>query len=157
MSLTRSIGQGNFHSKFNHDGTSIVKRLASRSLTGRILHIHIHQHIGYRLHLIWDPTNDERDRSMFIVRVLLMYDEFSDFCETLMSKAFEGMCDCACINVGEWLKDNVESCQVAITTQSQKPIRYCPRSWLRTLHETERYKRVRCTCRVTSSYAVFLF
>jgi len=45
-----------------------------------------------------------------------MYDEVSDFCETLMSKAFEVMCDCACIKVSEWLKDKVESCQVAITT-----------------------------------------
>ena len=88
--------------------------------------------------------------------MFITYDEVSDFFETLMSKALEGMCDCACINVSEWLKDNVESCEVAITTQSQKPIRYCSRFWLRTLQETERYKRFRCTYRVTSSHAVFL-
>jgi len=126
------------------------------SLTGRSPHIHIHQYMGYRLHLLWDPTNDERDRSMCIEGVFLMYDEISDFCETLMSKLFEGMCDCECINVSEWLKDKVESFQLAITTHSQKPIIYCPRSWLRTLQKTERYKAFRCTCRDTSSYAVFL-
>jgi len=70
--------------------------------------------------------------------MFITYDEVSDFFETLMSKALEGMCDCACINVSEWLKDKVKSCQVAIKADSQKPIRYCPRSWLRTLQERER-------------------
>jgi len=88
-------------------------------------------------------------------RVFLMYDEVTDFYEELMSKAFEGMCDCSCIHVSEWLKVKGETCQVLITTQSQKPVRYCPRSWLRTLQETETYKRFHCTCRVTSSHAVF--
>jgi len=85
-----------------------------------------------------------------------MYDEISDFSETLMSKAFEDMTDCTCINVSEWFKDKAESCQVAIARQSQKPIRYCPRSWLRSFQETERYKSFHCTCRVSSSHVVFL-
>ena len=144
MSLTRSIGQGNFHSQFNHDGTSIVKRLASRSLTGRGLQIKIHQHIGYRLHLLWNSTNDERARSMCIERVFLTYHEVSDFCETLTSKAFEGMCDCACINVREWFEDKVEPCHASVTRHSQKPIAYCPRAWLRTFQETEKYKSFCC-------------
>ena len=84
MSLTRCIGQGNFNSKFNHDGTSIVKRFASRSLTGRGLQIKIHQHIGYRLHLLWDPTNDETARSMCIERVFLMYHEVFVVCVPLL-------------------------------------------------------------------------
>ena len=156
MSLTRSIGQGNVYSKFNHDGTSIVKRFASRSLTGRGLQIKIHQHIGYRLHLLWNPTNDETARSMCIERVFLMYHEVSDFLEKLTSKAFEGMCDCACINVSEWFEDKVEPCYVPVTRYSQKPIGDCHRSCLRTFQETEKYKCYRCNCRVTSSHAVFL-
>jgi len=92
MILARSIGQGNFHSKFKHVGTSIVKKLASRSLTGRGLQIQEHQHIGYRLYLLWDPTIDKRDRSMCIERMFLTYNEVSDFCETLMCKAFESIC-----------------------------------------------------------------
>jgi len=154
MKLKRSIGQWNFHSKLNEDGTSIVKRSASRSLTGRGLHIHIHQHIGYRFHLVCDTTSSGKETSMCIESVFNVWWIFRFF-ETLMSEAFEGVCDCACTNVSEWLKDKVESCQVAITTQSQK-IRYCPRSCLRTLQETEKYKRFRCTCRVSSSHAVFL-
>jgi len=157
MSLTRCIGQGNFNSKFNHDGTSIVKRLASRSLTGRGLQIHIHQHIGYRLHLVWHTICNGEETSRCIERVFLLYEDVSDFCENLMSKAFEGMCDCVCIHVSEWLKEEVKLCQVPIRTESllQRKVRYCPRSWLRTLQETEKYGRYRCTCRVTSSHAVF--
>jgi len=37
-----------------------------------------------------------------------MYDDVTDFYEKLMSKAFEGMGDCVCIHVIEWLKDKVE-------------------------------------------------
>ena len=40
-----------------------------------------------------------------------MYHEVSDFCETLTSKAaFEGVCNCACINVSEWFEDKTEPC-----------------------------------------------
>ena len=116
MNLARSSGQGKFSSKLNQDGTSIVKRLASRSLTGRGLQIHIHQHVGYRLHLVWDTTSSGKETSRCIERRFLMYEDVSDFCENLMSKAFEGMCDCVCMHVSEWLKDKVESCQVPITT-----------------------------------------
>jgi len=126
MNLTRTIVYGNFQSKLHQivtgDGTSIVKRLAYRSLTGRGLHIHIHQHLGYRLHLVWDTTRNGKETSKCIERRVLMYQEVTDFCEELMSKAFEGMCDWVCIHVIDWLKDNVGSCQVLITTQSQKSI-----------------------------------
>jgi len=156
MSLTRSIGQGHFNSKFNPDGTSIIKKLASRSITGRGLQIKIHQHIGYRVHLLWDPTpNDERSRCMCIERVFSMYNEFSDFCKTLTSKAvFEGTCTCACIIVSEQFKDKIEPCYASVVKQSQKPIEPCPRSWLRTCQEMNKYS-FRCNCRVTSSHAIF--
>jgi hypothetical protein len=32
---------------------SIVKRLASRSLTGRTLGLHVHQHAGFKIHICW--------------------------------------------------------------------------------------------------------
>jgi len=152
MCLTRSIGQGNFHSKFNTDGTSIVKKLASRSLTGRDLQIKIHQHIGYRLHLLWNPTpNDERSKCMCIEKVFSMYNEVSDFCKTLTSKAaYEGVCNCACITVSEWFEDKIEPCHATVTEQV-----FCHRSSLRTFQEYEKDESFPCNCRVTLSHAVF--
>jgi len=80
MSLTRSIGQGHFHSNFNPDGTSIINKLASRSITGRGMQIKIHRHIGYKRHLPWNPIpNDERSECMCIESVFSMYHEVSDF------------------------------------------------------------------------------
>ena len=134
MSLTRSIGQGHFHSKFNPDGTSIIKKLASRSITGRGLQIKIHQHIGYRLHLLWNPTpNDE----MCIESVFSMYHEVSDFCKTLTSEAvFEGTCNCASITVRERFEDKIEPCHATVTEQV-----FCHRSCLRTFQEYKKKQK----------------
>ena len=152
MSLTRSIGQGHFHSKFNPNGTSIIKKLASRSITGRGLQIKIHQHIGYRVHLLWDPNpNDERSTCMCIERVFSMYNEVSDFCNTLTSKAvFEGTCNCACITVSKQFEDKIEQCHAFVT----EPV-FCHRSCLRTIQEYKKNKSFPCNCRVTSSHAIF--
>jgi hypothetical protein len=52
----KSDGQGKLHSHSNHkfsNLSSIVKSLASRSLSGRGLDIKVHQHYGFWLHLLW--------------------------------------------------------------------------------------------------------
>ena len=65
-----SLGQGNHSSlqsrTLSARRLSIVDRLAARSLTGRGLNIHVHQHFGYRLHLEWggDPNNTHSARFM---------------------------------------------------------------------------------------------
>ena len=46
-----SDGQGKLHSHSHH---RIYTGLSSRSLTGRGLDIKIHQHHGYRLHILWE-------------------------------------------------------------------------------------------------------
>ena len=46
-----------------------------------------------------------------------MYHEVSEFCETLTSKAFEGMCDCEFINVSEQFEDKIEPCHATVTEQ----------------------------------------
>jgi len=120
MNRTKSTGQGKFHSKLSQnvtsDGTSIVKRLASRSVTGRGLQIQIHQHIGFQLNLVWHTTSNGKETSRCREILFLMYEDVTDFCETLMSRAFEGMCDGVCVHVIEWLKDKVEQCRVNIIT-----------------------------------------
>jgi len=67
MNPTKSVGQGNFYTKLSQniisDGTSIVKRLTSRSRTGHSLQIQIHHHKEFALHLIWYiKTNDKTSR-----------------------------------------------------------------------------------------------
>ena len=65
-----SLGLGNHSSlqsrTLSARRLSIVDRLAARSLTGRGLDIHAHQHFGYRLHLEWggDPNNTHSARFM---------------------------------------------------------------------------------------------
>jgi len=86
-----------------------------------------------------------------------MYEEFRYFCENLMSIAIEGLCDCVCVHVIEWLKNKVERCQLDIITQSQiKKLKYISRPCERTIQETEtKIKWFRFICRVSSSYVVF--
>jgi len=128
-----------------------VVRPSSRSwlpaLTGRGLQIKIHQHIGYILHLLWDSTsNDERSRYMCIERVFSMYHEVSDFCVTLTSKAFDGVCNCACINVSEWFEDKIDPCHATVTEQV-----FCHRSCLRTFQEIGKNKSFPCnSCYIVS-------
>jgi hypothetical protein len=49
----RSVGQGNLYSRVIPHRPSIVTGLHTRSLTGRRLNLHVHQHLVYRLHLVW--------------------------------------------------------------------------------------------------------
>jgi len=117
MNPTRSVGQGNLYSKLSQrvtsDGTSVIKRLTSRSLMGQGLQIQIHQHIGFELHLVWHVTSNGK-KSSCIER----YKEITDFCDKLMSGAFEGLCECVCVHIIEWLKDKVEPCRMEISIHS---------------------------------------
>ena len=54
---------------------SIVDRLASRSLTGRGLHILILQHFGYRLHLEWSGDPNNKRSARFMERRFQRWDE----------------------------------------------------------------------------------
>jgi len=66
--------------------------------------------------------------------------EVSDFCKMLTAKAvFEGTCKCACTIVSEQFKDKIEPCYASVVRHSQKLMEPCPRSWLRTYQEMEKY------------------
>jgi len=101
----RSVGQGNFYSKLSHkitsDRTSVIKRLASRSLTGQGLQMRIHQHIWFKLHVVWHASSKGKESLRCIERVFSMYSDVKDFCDELMGRAFEGLCDCVCVHVLE--------------------------------------------------------
>ena len=62
--ITKSRGQGNLFSKLrtgvSNKWSSIVTKLGSRAFTGRGLHINVHQHFGYKLHLFCNHNSSER-------------------------------------------------------------------------------------------------
>ena len=75
---------------------SIVDRLAARSLTGRGLHILVHQHYGYRLHLEWSGSGScSRDSSRFLERRFNMFGEAESFYTELCNQGLEGLCTSA--------------------------------------------------------------
>jgi hypothetical protein len=63
-SFSKSNGQGNLSPKLGprifEIISSIVSRLQSTTLTGRGIQIQVHQHFGYKLHLVWDIKNKKR-------------------------------------------------------------------------------------------------
>jgi hypothetical protein len=63
---TQSFGQGNAFSRCElwllHRHSSINHRVHARHLTGQDLHLHIHQHFGYRLHVTWSCNTKHLQR-----------------------------------------------------------------------------------------------
>ena len=81
---TRSLGQANYRWKADSSGTSILRRLASRSLAGQSLGIRIHQHLGFQLHMVWHTVDSNNYKSLrCIERVFLKYKDIHDFCMEL--------------------------------------------------------------------------
>jgi hypothetical protein len=94
--MSLSMGQGNVFSRVHirsNPGASIVGRLHSRSLTGRNLHIQVHQHFGRRLHLVWEYGSTGR-QEVCAERIFAMTDELYDFCKQIKESGIEGLCDC---------------------------------------------------------------
>ena len=92
--ITKSRGQGNRFSRLgtgvSNKWSSIVTQLDSRAITGRGLHINVHQHFSYELHLVWNHSSSER----YVERMFLMYADVVRFCTELKKGALEGMCTC---------------------------------------------------------------
>jgi hypothetical protein len=67
INFSKINGQGNLTSKLDSrifENNSIVSRLQSRTLTGRGLDIEVHQHLGYRLHFVWENKQKKDVRAM---------------------------------------------------------------------------------------------
>ena len=78
---------------------SIVTILASRALTGNCLHLSIHQHLGYSVHVTWGIGTDVTLRYHSVAGTCfarrLDTDEHCDaFCKELKRNPIDGLCDC---------------------------------------------------------------
>jgi hypothetical protein len=124
MEITRSEGQGHRFSREPGRNDSIVARLHSRSLSGRSLGIGVHQHLGYRLHLVWGGRRrfSERCSEQRIERRFETYNDVSAFCEDLRALGCEGVSDwlgiCSCCDFH--IQNKADKCYRACTF-SQKP------------------------------------
>ena len=96
-------GQGNLYSHVSHRlssaGTSIVKRLASRSITGRGLGIDVHRHVPMQLRLYWRMDSDTDCYSRCLVRSHLEYGENELLLDGLVNGGLVGACKC----LSRWL------------------------------------------------------
>ena len=108
-------GQGNLFSKMSHrlstNGSSIVTRRASRSLTKRGLQIQVHQHFGYKLHLVWRGTRNGVSSELYGEDLPApKYEDVDKFCTELKNGALEGLCDCVSEGVAEFLEEKAKLC-----------------------------------------------
>ena len=46
---------------------SVITRLTSRSLSGQSLHIQVHHHFGFRLHLIWQCGREWNKKQKILI------------------------------------------------------------------------------------------
>jgi hypothetical protein len=91
----KSFGQGQQSSKFEriifkNNSSSIVSRLHSRSLTGRNMQIQIHQHCGYRLHMVWKTKNQNNISSEKCLQKMITTDnKMNKFLQELIDEGSE--------------------------------------------------------------------
>jgi len=155
MTPTRSVGQADFFSlsslSINSTGTSIVRRLASRSVTGNGLGIHVHQHAGFKLHLVWHVFDKHKNKSVKCFEIIFPeLNDLYDFCKHLKDGAFQGLCDCVCDHFMEWMDDKINSCTLKHSTQDQLRLSIFLPSTVR----SQNRNYFECPCPVSSSYAV---
>ena len=88
------------------NGSSIVTRLVSRTVTGRELHIHVYQHFDYKLHPVWNHSSSER----CVEKMFMIYADVVWFCTELSEGALEGLCTCVSKGFFTVMEDKVEVC-----------------------------------------------
>jgi hypothetical protein len=94
---TQSFGQGNAFSRCErwllHRNSSIIHRIQARHLTGQDLHLQIHQHFGYRLHVTWSGnTKHLRHHRVGFERRFLTFNCIQAFCKDLQTLPTLGSC-----------------------------------------------------------------
>ena len=91
-------GQGNLYShvsnKLSSAGTSIVKRMASRAVTGRGLGIDVHRYLPMQLRLYWRTNSDTDCYSRCMLRSHLEYGENELLLDGLLNGGLVGACKC---------------------------------------------------------------
>jgi hypothetical protein len=143
----KSNGQGKLHSHSHHrvsNLSSIVEGLVSRSLTVRGLDIEVHQHYGFRLHLLWKCNEKNCTRLEYCFeRHFFNYTDLQTFCSELTTGGL-GLCDCKSEDVCKFVK--AKACYRDPKTHSQKYLNVS-----RAIREKEEYKGFRCPCPVSSA------
>ena len=127
---------------------SIVDRLAARSLTGRGLDIHVHQHFGLRLHLQWsgDPNNHRSER--FMERRFHRWDQTTSFASQLCSRGIQGLCTCVYEAAYQPPHDKAPRCLQRPLYDSQKYI-LLPPCELKIMEDNAVFNM--CGCKITSA------
>jgi hypothetical protein len=74
--------------------TSIVERLASRSLSGRDLGIDVHNYNPEMLHFLWRKRGTERCYTHYFQRRLLETEEYTLIQDHIFRAGFSGICEC---------------------------------------------------------------
>jgi hypothetical protein len=159
MNITRSMGQGNFHSELSRrissNGTSIIKRLASCPLTGQNLKIKIRQHIGFEVHLVWQVHDRDRKSLGCMERIFSLWCDLHKFLNEIRNGGLECLCDCVITHVLECFKVKVDQCHMETNIQTQIKRLHTPRSWERSLREINlKTNYFLCLCPISSSYTV---
>jgi len=160
MTPTRSVGQSAFFSKASKSiascGGSIVQKLASRSITGNGLQIQIHQHVGFKVHVVWHVFDKHNKKSVrCFERIFSEINALDVFCKQLKDGAFEGLCDCVCNRFIEWMNDKIRPCTLEHSSQEHIRQYVFLRSWERS-EEVQQQRRnyFECLCPVSSSCGV---
>jgi hypothetical protein len=149
--VTRSVGQGNFYSRVAPYCPSIIKSLHTRSLTGHRLNLHVHQHLGYKLHIVWNSVKKGVQSESGIERRFSTYEEVTSFCTDLTKGRSEGLCDC----VGEGvIIDKAEMCFRPCTLSQRGIPPYIANSWIKFLQENDKTHSYWCRCKVQSTDVV---
>jgi hypothetical protein len=112
----KSKGQSNLFSNSNRkilrNNSSIISRLHARSRTGRNLQIQVHQHLGHRLHMVWQ-SNYSKYPSSFekcLQRMITMTNEMEKFCQELIIGGSEHVCNCLRESFPKILEVKIEEC-----------------------------------------------
>ena len=89
-------GQGKLHTRSapRVAGSSIITRLASRSLTGQSLHIEVHEHYGFSFHLNWQFIRDGVSYETCMERKYVIFRDVNGCLDQLKRRPSEGLYSC---------------------------------------------------------------
>jgi hypothetical protein len=115
------MSQGNRFSgmerKFMAGTSSLVTRLASRSVTGRGMPLQVHQHWGYDLLLTWEYDRRGVPTEACVRRRFFCEADINEFCRDLIDGSTSGLCSCV---FAEPMSEHVPLCPHTNRTEPTK-------------------------------------
>jgi hypothetical protein len=119
-----NYGQANRFSRMERRVTagrsSIITRLASRSITCYDPPIQVHRHCDLDLHLVWEFDNNGVPSEACMRRGFFFYDDIARFCQQLILGGSRGLYSCTTDTSDGSLSDNVEMCFRILRVQPEK-------------------------------------